>query len=214
LSGDYISNWLYDYARELRQQRQPGLYLGTAYSAQGRELRHVVLLDGGWHTNADHVADARRLYYVGMTRAEDTLTLCEFAPGNPLAAPLTDSTPAQSFTGQPLAALNTRYYRLALSDINLGYTARKPPDDPIHTAIATLHVGDPLQLKQDDYGYQLRDRHGQPVGRTARKFRPAFAPQQCRVAAILTRFADDGEPEYRSGLKCERWQYVVPRLEG
>lgn len=84
----------------------------------------------------------------------------------------------------------------------------------MHTAINALQVGDPLQLETDGDCYRLLDASGHNVGRTARAFRLPFEPRQCRVAAILTRFAEDGEPEYHHHVKCNRWQFVMPLLVG
>ena len=58
-----------------RQQR--GLLLLTAHRAKGLEFDHVVVLDGGWNrVGQSEDRDApRRLYYVAMTRARQTLTL-------------------------------------------------------------------------------------------------------------------------------------------
>jgi len=52
------------------------------------------------------------------------------------------------------------------------------------------------------------------VGRTARAFALPFEPQQCVVADIVTRYAEDSEPEYRARLQCERWEIMVPLLVG
>ncbi len=81
LWGAAYIDWMYDYVHEIRQQPKNGLYLGTVHSAKGLEFRHVVLLDGGWNTDEEELEAERRLYYVGMTRAEQTLTLCEFTGG-------------------------------------------------------------------------------------------------------------------------------------
>ena len=68
--------WLAEWGREVRR-RQRGLLLLTAHRAKGLEFDHVVVLDGDWaRVGKDEDADApRRLYYVAMTRAMQTLTL-------------------------------------------------------------------------------------------------------------------------------------------
>ena len=69
--------WLAEWCRDARR-RQRGLLLLTAHRAKGLEFDHVVVLDGGWgRRSRDEDVDApRRLYYVAMTRAKQTLTLC------------------------------------------------------------------------------------------------------------------------------------------
>ena len=52
----------------------------TAHRAKGLEFDHVAVLDGGWDKiNKGEDSDApRRLYYVAMTRARQTLALVRF----------------------------------------------------------------------------------------------------------------------------------------
>ena len=68
--------WLAEWCRDTRR-RQRGLLLLTAHRAKGLEFDHVVVLDGGWNRRSrQEDTDApRRLYYVAMTRAKQTLTL-------------------------------------------------------------------------------------------------------------------------------------------
>ena len=68
------------------RRRQRGLLLLTAHRAKGLEFDHVIVLDGGWDRPGDgEDADApRRLYYVAMTRARQTLALARFPGSHPL----------------------------------------------------------------------------------------------------------------------------------
>ena len=67
------------------RRRQHGLLLPTAHGAKGLEFDHVVVLDGGWgRAGRDEDADApRRLYYVAMIRARQTLSLVRFDGSRP-----------------------------------------------------------------------------------------------------------------------------------
>lgn len=214
LSNGALIDWLYDYARELRQQPKDGLYLGTVHSAKGLEFRHVVLLDGGWSTQVDTLADERRLYYVGMTRAEQTLTLCEFVDGNLFSRSLMRDVQQHAFQGKHLPELEVRFQQLTLKEIDIGFAGRQSPHARIHEAVEALREGDPLALKEEAGRYQLLDRQGNVVGRTAKSFQPQIGFDQCEVAAVMVRFAEDGEEQYRDLNKCERWEVVVPRGRG
>ena len=214
LGSGALVDWLYDYARELRQQPKEGLYLGTVHSAKGLEFRHVVLLDGGWSVQPDGLSDERRLYYVGMTRAEQTLTLCEFGDGNPFSRSLARVINQREFYGKPIAELEMRFQQLTLKDIDIGFAGRYALRSPIHLAIGNLREGDPLTLKKEGDRYQLLDAQGTVVGRTAKSFQTQGGLDQCDVAAITVRFSDDSEEQYRGMNKCERWEVVVPRLRG
>nr|WP_277754417.1 RecQ family ATP-dependent DNA helicase [Rosenbergiella collisarenosi] len=214
LAGETIISWLYNYAVELRQHRKNGLYLGTVHSAKGLEFQHVVLLDGGWINQEESLDDERRLYYVGMTRAEQTLTLCEFGKTNPFSASLTDSIQCKEFHGQPLSELEIRYQQLSLKDIDLGFVGRQPPKLKVNHAVKVISEGDILTLQQEGERYHLLDKNGCTVGRTARSFRPRINIEHCEVAAVLVRFASDSEEQFRHMNKCDRWEVIVPRVKG
>ena len=209
-----IIDWLYDYAREMRQQPRPGLFLGTVHAAKGLEFRHVALLDGAWETSPDHLEEARRLYYVGMTRAEETLTLCEFAPGNPFASSLATCLQTRDFNADHDPALDLHYQTLGLKDIDIGFPGRQAPGAPMHDAIRRLEPGDALNLQVEDERLVIRNRDGQVVGRTSRSFRLEVEPDTCEVGGIVTRFRGDTDPDYLATIKCEQWELVMPRLKG
>ena len=73
---DHFVEWLAEWGWKVRR-RQRGLLLLTAHSAKGLEFDHVAVLDGGWdRVGEGEDPDApRRLYYVAMTRARQTLAL-------------------------------------------------------------------------------------------------------------------------------------------
>ena len=81
---DHFIEWLAEWGRDVRR-RQRGLLLSTAHRAKGLEFDHVVVLDGGWdRIGKDEAPDApRRLYYVAMTRARQTLALASLAVRRP-----------------------------------------------------------------------------------------------------------------------------------
>ena len=214
LSGQAMIDWLYDYARELRHQPRKGLYLGTVHSAKGLEFRHVGLLDSGWSDNVRRINDERRLYYVGMTRAEETLTLCEFVSGNPFSRQLGEFAMQQIFDGVHDMRLEKNYGQLPMNDIDLGYPGRKPHDAGIHAAIADLKPNDPLQLRREGDRFLIIDERGREVGRTAIAFKPGFHIEHCEVAGIYVRYMHDSDEQYRPFIKVDAWEVVIPRISG
>ena len=78
--ADHFIEWLAEWGRDVRR-RQRGLLLVTAHRAKGLEFDHVAVLDGGWdRVDENEDPDApRRLYYVAMTRARQTLALARLA---------------------------------------------------------------------------------------------------------------------------------------
>lgn len=223
LAGEYgncqiapgtLVDWLYDYAREMRQQPRQGLFLGTVHSAKGLEFRHVAVLDGDWSMQKDQPDEARRLYYVGMTRAEETLTLCEFAPGNAITTSLAGVALIRTFSGRHDPSLDVQYQVLSLRDIDLGFAGRHPPQASIHGAIRRIEVGDRLALVPDGDRYAIHSLSGEVIGRTSKSFKLEIVPEECEAAGVVTRYAEDTDPAYRDSVKCEQWEIVVPRLKG
>jgi ATP-dependent DNA helicase RecQ len=212
LSAQAVIDLLYDYARELRQQPKQGLYVGTVHSAKGLEFRHVVVLDGGWPAGADVLNDDRRLYYVGMTRAEQTLTLCEFPGGNPFSLHLPTNIQKREYVGRYLSVLEKRFLQLSVRDIDLDYAGRQPQHAPAHAALAQLQMGDPLTLVLSEDRYLIQNSDGQTLGRTSKTFKLPLEVEQCEAVGIMVRQSAHSEEQYRAWHKCEQWELVVPRI--
>ena len=217
----HFVEWLAEWGRDIRR-RQRGLLLLTAHGAKGLEFDHVAVLDGGWNRigRGDDPDEARRLYYVAMTRARRTLALARFEEGpcrfqdalidHPSA---TRREPVELPPASP--ALEHRFVRLGLRHVDLGFAGRRRADDPVHRAIAALSPGDPLETRIVDGGrWYLLDRAGMVVGCLARSFRPPAA-QRCRSASVLAVVGwsrEASEPDYRHTVECDAWEVVVPEL--
>ena len=221
--------WLAEWGREVRR-RQSGLLLLTAHSAKGLEFDHVTVLDGGWgRSNRDEDPDAsRRLYYVAMTRARQTLILARFAgypprdavePLHPLPHAFPDSrsvlrrTADGSVTRAPTFA--RQYRRLGLDKINLGFAGRYPAHHPVHRAIAALSPGDPLTVRvEKSERWALLNWTGTVVGRLAKSFEPPGGTwcSSASVLAIVAWSRDASESGYQEHLQCNDWEVIVPEL--
>ncbi|MCP1446022.1 hypothetical protein J3D54_005154 [Pseudomonas sp. GGS8] len=190
------------------------MYLGTVHSAKGLEFHHVGLLDGGWSTEALSLDAERRLYYVGMTRAEETLTLCEFDSGNPFSRQLSRDVPSERHDGEFDPRLARCYIQLTLGEIDIGFAGSSTASQPLHRAVAELQVSDPLTFKYHGDRYLLLDALRRIVGRTAKSFVPDIAVDQCHVEGIVVRYAAEGDPQFHASLKVEAWEVVIPRVSG
>jgi len=189
------------------------LLLMTAHRAKGLEFDHVLILDAdGWPASSD---DERRLFYVAMTRARQTLTLCERqGKRHPFLSnvgpPALRTRPAPPLL-QPTAL--KRVHTCTLADLYLSWAGRQPPSALVHHAIAALRIGDALTLRSRHDGKpggELLDGSSRVVGQMALKFVP---PQgqivAVRVAAIHARKARPGETRIRS----PHWEVIVPEFE-
>ena len=217
---DHVVEWLAEWGREIRR-RQRGLLLLTGHRAKGLEFDHVAVLDGGWdRVGQDEDPDApRRLYYVAMTRARQTLALARLDGPHPMLGPLVDYASvverAPVELPPPSPALLFRHVRAGLGDVDLGFAGRLAERHTTHRAIAALSPGDPLETRITEYGsWELLDSAGSVVGRLAKTFRPP-REMRCRsaeVSAIVGWSREASEPQYRDSIKCESWEVVVPEL--
>ena len=217
---DSFIEWLAEWGREVRR-RQRGLLLLTAHRAKGLEFDHVVVLDGGWdRVGGDEDADApRRLYYVAMTRARQTLALMRL-PGRHRFQDASLNTSSALLRREPVVLprpapeLIRRYQRLSLRDVFLSFGGYRGQEHPVHAAIAALSPGDLLQARMGADRWELLDRNGMVVGQLARSFKvPAGA--RCAFATVMAIVEWDRErsdPDYRDGLRCDSWEVVVPEI--
>jgi ATP-dependent DNA helicase RecQ len=215
----HFLEWLAEWGREVRR-RQNGLLLLTAHRAKGLEFDHVVVLDGGWDKlgrDEDHDAP-RRLYYVAMTRAKQTLTLARMVERHPLLDPMRDlpSVLVRGSIELPAVApeLARRYEQLSLKDVDIGFAGRQKDSARVHRAIEKLTVGDALSLRLSDQTRELFNTEGVCVARLARAFGipEGMTCIEARVAAIVVWAREHTDAEFATSLRCDRWEVVVPEL--
>lgn len=188
------------------------LLLLTAHRAKGLEFDHVLILDAsGW---ADASDEERRLFYVAMTRARTTLTLCKRLKQRhafiPNCSDLCLTTTSTARTSDPRLA-----HRTWVADpehVYLSWPGFFAPDAPIHRAIANLDCGENLTLRPRDDGkpgWEIADSNGVAVGRMAKKFiRPLGEIIAVRVSSVVVRHAKADE-----AVLSQEWELAFPEIE-
>lgn len=193
--------------------RHAPMWLLTGHRAKGLEFDHVLILDaGGWQTASD---EERRLYYVAMTRARKTLTLCARQAGRHAFVPdcealcLKTRPEIQSEHRQ----LGQRTWMADPAQVVLSWPGYFAPDKSIHRAIAELDYGSELVLRarsDGKAGWELADKNGVTVTRMAQAFTPPKGEIiAVRVSAVLVRQKKPGDPD---ALRCEHWQVILPEI--
>ena len=218
-SVEQFIEWLAEWFRDVRR-RQRGLLLTTAHRAKGLEFDHVVVLDGGWNRvgHGEDIDAPRRLYYVAMTRAMQTLTLARLPWPHPFHDLLRESSSvlSRSPVELPRAApeLSRRYRRLGLRDVFLSFAGYQKPNHSVHRAIAALSPGDRLKVRVKSDRWELLDMKEVVVGRLSSSFKPPTG-MNCTFATVISIVQWDkesSEPEYQKRLKSDAWEVVVPEL--
>ncbi len=218
---DHFIEWLAEWGRGVRR-RQQGLLLLTAHRVKGLEFDHVVVLDGNWQSvSQGEDRDApRRLYYVAMTRARKTLTLARMPAPHPFQNALKDLHVVVRRTEQiggssAPSELSHSYRRLSLRDVFLGFAGYRKRDDPVHRAIAELSPGDRLGVRKGHRGrWELLNSQGSVVGQLAGSYKVPDDThvRLATVLAVAVWEKSRSDPEYQQGIKCDRWEVVVPEL--
>ncbi len=214
-----LIEWFAEWSRDTRGE-QRGLLLLTAHRAKGLEFDDVVILDGGWdRPSKGEDADApRRLFYVAMTRAQRSLTV--IAEGvHPFLAPHEDLLRRQ--VEPDCNALQGRSEQYVMPDmklVDLSWAGRLGDRNPALGAVATCKVGDPAKVEyrkeNGKGGWYVLDERGRVIGRMSAAFSPpeGLAFMRGEIGAIIRWRKSDNDEEYRSNIRRDEWEAILPEL--
>ncbi len=228
---EHVCDWLAE------QRRTPlvgeGVFLSTIHSAKGMEFDHLLIADGGWGSAgpAGRVEEERRLYYVAVTRARETLCLFQQAggKGNPYVAEMGGDhllrrqggvgggggSPAEVAPADRERLLHREYAVLGLKEIDLGYAGRQPAGAPIHAALRDAPTGARLAIVPR--GNRLLVTHqGHPIAALSRASHHRWSGRlekvrEVRLLAMVRRKSSDGDEGYRARYRVDEWE--VPMVE-
>ncbi len=212
-----IIEWIAEWSRDTRGE-QRGLLLLTAHRAKGLEFDHVAILNSGWARGASQNEDReahRRLFYVAMTRACQSLTvptcgehpLLKTGPRSVLrrrvVPDLRENTPLRTVDQMP-----------AMDCVDLSFAGRSGDAHEVHAAIHSAKVGDSLFLEFRKPYWVLLDTRKRILGRMAKAWQPPsgheFASGQ--VGAIINWRKADNAEEFIQYLKRDSWETVLPEM--
>ncbi len=214
-----LLEYLYEALSEQRKESRlgQGVFLSTIHSVKGMEFHHVLILDGGWGTVASE--ENRRLYYVAMTRAKETLCLLDRKDShNPY---LEEIAAANIFYRQmemediQSSAPDKHYHILGLKDVDLSFAGRCPANHPIHAALSNTRTGDKVTLawQGDKLVVQKQGVTLAALSKSARQYWQSrlSSIQSIKVLALVHRNKTDNEESYQARCRVEHWE--VPVLE-
>ncbi len=222
----YYLDWLYEALAEQRREKTlgRGVFLNTVHSAKGLAFDHVFILDSDWRMPAERQKqeEERRLYYVGMTRAKETLCLLELQrQGNPFIRPLAGDhilrRPGPA--GDPDASRSSparQYHILGLNDLYLGYAGTFAREHPIHSHLAQTGTGDRLFFVENGDAVEVHDPTGLCIAKLSNAGRLTWAPKlsqilEVRVLGMIRRTIDESGEQYRHLAMIPSWE--LPLME-
>jgi ATP-dependent DNA helicase RecQ len=217
--------FLYESCAESRRDLSygEGVTLSTVHAAKGAEHDHVLLI-GAWplHGKRAEQEDLRRTFYVGMTRARQTLAVFDQSqcrpslPGTLEGAPIVQRKAGLPPGSEPLPPLN--YTVLGLEEIHLSYAGYFHQNHAIHATLAGLEPGDRLALRPEQDRIGLFSASGVCIARLARKAAAQWqhrlgAIRDVRVLALVQRTVDqETEPDRAARCRVSEWEIPIIEL--
>ena len=202
-----------------------GVQLSTIHAAKGTEFRHVYLLDGGWRPpeTKKQAEEERRTLYVAMTRAMETLTVfrkedeCGTYP-EPMPPGVARSKRSAAGDVELQSGARRVFSTLGMAEVFLSYAGQKPPDHPVHQALAELHPVARLEAIEKGGHVVLTNLRGLKVARLAERVcdqwrRRLSRIEEIRVIAMVQRYQAQEKDDYRDRCRCARWEVPIVEVE-
>ena len=167
---DYLYESLAEQGRS--QHLGQGLLLATAHGAKGLEFDHVFILGDNWQVPPPQLEEERRLYYVAMTRARETLHLLhmESAPNPHIASLHGESVLRRRPDLAPATIASPQtYHLLGMEDLYLDFAGRKTEHHPTRQALRALHAGSRVGIKRHGEQVELVNEQGVVLARLSKK---------------------------------------------
>lgn len=221
---DYFYDALFEQKR--RGFAGSGVILSTAHKVKGLEFDNVIILDGSWGDNirkVEELEEARRLYYVAVTRARRSLSLLRLkASTNRFISEIPDAItckrPVNPSIADPLL-LNYRYEIIGLGDVYVSYAARFKATSPNARALKGAQMHDEVQLAAKTAAdgtphVFVSNQSGVNIVRLSKQGTAQWLPKlnqihSARISCLHTRHRDDGNGD-NSGAN-QTW--LIPVVE-
>jgi len=218
-----IIDYLYDNLAEIRKEQiyGNGVFLSTMHGAKGMEFNHVFIPDGGWQATSSSldIEDERRLFYVAMTRAMETLTVLSVDKSTNPHLPLLElsNCKVSEFQSQNAGTndyTNRRFQILGLKDLYLGFPGTFSQQAKIHDYLAALNPGDPVVMTSENGGINIRNSEGKVISKLSKTAVPNWETilskiEWTRILAMVRRLKTDETPEYQPAAKSEEWELPI-----
>jgi ATP-dependent DNA helicase RecQ len=213
---------LYEFVAEQRREKVvgQGIFMSTIHSAKGTEFPHVFVLDSDWRHSMSKAQweEDRRVMYVGMTRAEETLRLLKIrGETNPFLKEIKgEFVIPLTYRGVVEVSDQTdkKYELLGLNQIYLDYAGTFPQTHPIHGHLADLRTGQGVSFSQNNSKIEIHDCGGNCLARLssegANKWRERLDHiLEVRVVAMLRRNRDDSDENFQKMIRADNWELPV-----
>lgn len=219
-----ILDYLYEILGDQRHSGNlgNGIFLSTVHSVKGMEFKHIFILTDNWkqQKGAD-LEEERRLFYVAMSRARESLHLFSLLhKNNPHTSILTGEEIFRKtiHPEEEKKLPHLRYEILGMKELYIDYGGAKAPSHPIHKELRKLQPGDTLQLEERNKQLELISR-GIPVARlsksTARHWQSRLQLiKAAKIIALTVRHRTDIQDDaFVNRCRMESWELPIVELK-
>jgi ATP-dependent DNA helicase RecQ len=213
---------MYEFVTEQRREKAigQGIFLSTIHSAKGTEFPHVFILDGDWGTpmRQSEWEEERRVFYVGMTRAEETLRVIKIpSRPNPFLKEIKGDfiIPLIYRDSANIGEQRKRRYEiLGLDQLYLDYAGRYAKSNPIHHHLRGLQTGHSVVFCPNHSKLEIHDTEGKYIACLSNEGANNWKERidriiDIRVLAILQRTRDDPDEGFQQWIKVDEWELPV-----
>ncbi len=219
-----VENYLYESLADQHRSRnlKNGVFLSTVHSIKGLEFDHVFILDDGWQKRGgQEMEEERRLYYVAMSRARETLQLFAIDHSPNPHIPLLAGDFLMTRVTAPSHKLPLQisgYELLGMKEIFIDFAGTKQEGHPTSKALKELTTGNLLTIGRNKDSLQLLTHAGVPVARLAKSTQTRWQDRidtirEIRVIALARRYKTDiNNQEFQEKCRNDSWEVPVVEL--
>lgn len=218
-----IEAYLYESLADQHRSRylKNGIFLSTVHAVKGLEFDHVFVLGGSWHRqNGADMEEERRLFYVAMTRARETLQLIELGQGeNPYTIDIEGDHVLRRRVDVPvdMRLPSKEYHIIGMKDLYLDYAGYFPQGHEVHEAIRRCRTADKLKTVIREKHIYLANDSDTIIARLSKAARDTWLPKVGTIREInvlaMARWAKEDISEEVYADRCKREAWEVPVCE-
>ncbi len=219
-----ILDYLYETLGDQRRSGNlgKGAFLSTVHSVKGMEFKHIFILADNWQQKQGaSLEEERRLFYVAMSRARESLHLFSLQNiNNPHISLLTgEELFIQSINLDKRKKLpHVHYEILGMKELYIDYGASKPLSHSIHEELSRLQPGDTLQLEERNKQLELTSK-GITVARLSKDAAKRWQTRlqsikSAKIIAITVRHRSDiRDDDFVDRCQVESWELPIVELK-
>ena len=219
-----ILDYLYETLSDQRRSGNlgKGIFLSTVHSVKGMEFNHIFIPANSWQQKQGAaLEEERRLFYVAMSRARESLHLFSLQHiKHPHISLLAGEEFIKKTTHRDEGGKlpHVRYEILGMKELYIDYGAGKPLSHSMHKELSRLQPGDTLQLEERNKQLELTSK-GISVARlskdAAKRWQTRLhAIKSAKIIAIAVRHRSAIRDEaFLDRCQVESWELPIVELK-